>query len=110
MYEYRARIERCVDGDTVDASLDLGFGVCVDERCRLLGIDTPERGQPGFNEATAYLEQLLEGAKVEGFVLCRTVKDKKGKYGRYLIELFDTEGQSINQRMVKDGFARAYPG
>lgn len=110
MYEYRARIERCVDGDTVDASLDLGFGVCVDERCRLLGIDTPERGQPGFNEATAYLEQLLEDAKVDGFVLCRTVKDKKGKYGRYLIEFFDREGQSINQRMVKDGFARAYPG
>ena len=108
MYEYRARIERCVDGDTVDASIDLGFGVWVDERCRLIGIDTPERGKPGFDEATEYLRGLLNAAKQDGLVACKTIKDNRGKFGRYLIEFFDQRGNSINEQMVKSGHAKRY--
>ena len=42
MYEYNAIVERVVDGDTVDLRIDLGFSVWISERCRLIGIDTPE--------------------------------------------------------------------
>ena len=42
MYEYGAKVSKVVDGDTVDLDIDLGFGIWIKERCRLLGIDTPE--------------------------------------------------------------------
>ena len=43
MYEYRCKVLRVIDGDTVDVDIDLGFGVCLkDERVRMMGIDTPE--------------------------------------------------------------------
>ena len=48
MYEYRAKLIKCVDGDTADFLVDLGFKVFKEIRTRFLGVDTPERGQPDF--------------------------------------------------------------
>lgn len=45
MYEYKAKLVRCVDGDTVDFDIDLGFAVFVRVRTRLVDVDTPERGE-----------------------------------------------------------------
>ena len=53
MYEYRAKIKRVVDGDTVDFIVDLGFSVHITIRTRLLGVDTPERGHEDWAKATS---------------------------------------------------------
>ena len=52
MYNYRAKLIRCVDGDTADLEIDLGFYVFTKVRCRLHGVNTPERGKPDFKKAT----------------------------------------------------------
>ena len=94
MYEYRARVKRVVDGDTVDFVVDLGFSVHITIRTRLLGVDTPERGHPDWKKATAECARLLsvaadvkgsECANAEHWVTIRT--SKTGKYGRWLVEI-----------------------
>jgi micrococcal nuclease len=94
MYEYRAKLKRVVDGDTVDFVVDLGFHVHTTIRTRLLGVDTPERGHPDWKKATAECARLIsvvadvEGAEVghpEHYLTIRT--HKQGKYGRWLVEI-----------------------
>ena len=88
MYEYRCKIRRVVDGDTVDVDIDLGFGMWIhNERIRLYGVDTPE-------SRTRDLEEKKYGLLAKSFVLSYlpegsyqtlvTVKDKAGKFGRVL--------------------------
>jgi micrococcal nuclease len=86
MYEYRARLIRCVDGDTADFEVDLGFKVFVKVRTRLLGVNTPERGKVDYLKATLMLESLIEGkADPSGYITIKT--HKTGKYGRWLVEI-----------------------
>ena len=86
VYDYRAKLIRAVDGDTIDCEVDLGFTVFVRIRFRLAGVDTPERGQPGFHEATDELVGLLEGVSDdEGWFTVRSTKT--GKYGRWLCDI-----------------------
>ena len=59
MYEYRAKVDRVVDGDTVDFIVDLGFKISFKIRTRLAGVNTPERGRADFKKATVMLENLL---------------------------------------------------
>jgi len=123
MYEYKARVLRVVDGDTVDLDIDLGCSVHVHERCRLYGINAPETHgvkkdsdeyRKGM-EATEFLRNMIEGKEI----LIRTHKDKRGKYGRYLVEIFayavtdDGFGPifpSVNAEMVEAGHAAPYFG
>ena len=86
MYTYKAKVIRCVDGDTVDLEVDLGFKVFMHIRGRLVAVDTPERGHADFKKATLMLENLLMAqADEEGLV---TIKTKKtGKYGRWLVSI-----------------------
>ena len=65
MYEYRAKLIKCVDGDTADFLVDLGFKVFKEIRTRFLGVDTPERGHADFNIAKNKLQLLLENQKDE---------------------------------------------
>jgi len=86
MYNYNAKVVRCVDGDTVDFEVDLGFKIFVSIRTRLIGVDTPERGQDDYKKATMMLENLLLAQTNEdGNVVIQT--EKTGKYGRYLVEI-----------------------
>ena len=86
LYTYRAKLVRCVDGDTADFEVDLGFRLFARIRTRLLGVDTPERGKENFREATAMLGELIANEEDEdGFVLIKT--SKTGKYGRWLVEI-----------------------
>ncbi len=86
MYNYRAKVIRCVDGDTVDFDVDLGFKIFARIRTRLIGVDTPERGQAEYKSATLWLEELLKGQEdEEGYVLIETTKT--GKYGRWLVNI-----------------------
>ena len=89
---------RVVDGDTVHLGLVMDVGV------RLWGIDTPERGQPGFKEATEKLKSLLSKSKY-----IRVEWRGRGKYGRQLGVLYhDEDGPSANQILVNEGYAKEY--
>lgn len=82
-YSYKVTPVRVVDGDTVDVMVDYGFNLQQLQRIRLLGVDTPERGEPDFAVATKRLQHLLgKAADAEGQV--KLVSHKTGKYGRWL--------------------------
>lgn len=86
MYTYRAKLVRCIDGDTAIFDVDLGFKVSIRIRGRLLKVDTPNRGKPDYEVATAALENLLELAKDDkGYVTIMT--SKTGMYGRWLVDI-----------------------
>lgn len=104
MYEYKAVIDNVVDGDTIDATLDLGFKAYVRQRMRLAHIDTPERGKPGFAEATQALRDM---------VLNKTVvihSTKTSKWGYYLATVRLDDGTDVGQKMVERGLAKPYEG
>jgi len=103
MYQYKAKVLNVVDGDTIDVSIDLGLQIHSIQRIRLYGIDTPERGQPGFSEATDRLKQLILNKNV----LIKTYKISK--YGQYLGEIMFDE-MNINQMMITEGHAKKYFG
>ena len=112
MYEYKCKMVRVVDGDTVDVDIDLGFGVWLrDQRIRLYGIDTPESRTSDPSEklygkaATEFLKKWLDG----GDVTIKTHKDERGKFGRILGELwvFDT---NVNRKMIEEHHAVEYHG
>ena len=111
MYEYNATITRVVDGDTVDVVIDLGLGTSKLERLRLFGINAPETRGEERDVGLAAKQWLEAQLDMIGFkVVIRTHKDKKGKFGRYLADIFapvQVHGESINQRMVRAGHAKA---
>lgn len=109
IFTYRATILKVVDGDTIDAFVDLGFGIFRKERFRLNRIDAYEKTlRSGVTE-----EQKLKG--IEGLyflkenvevknVTIKTYKDSTDKYGRYLADVF-VDGVCINDLMVEKGCA-----
>ena len=117
MYEYRCKVVKIVDGDTVDVYIDLGFGVWLKkERIRMFGIDTPESRTRDLDEkkyglmAKDYITKLLDD---EGGIVLKTRKDAEGKYGRILGELWrttDFADTSINDLMIKNHHAVSYHG
>jgi len=108
LYTYRAIITSVYDGDTVTADIDLGMKIWLrGERLRLWGIDTPELNR-GANRALAreardFLRELILGRRV----IIKTIKDRKGKYGRYLAIIYKGE-ININELMVSKSYARRY--
>jgi micrococcal nuclease len=117
MYEYRCKVVKIVDGDTVDVDIDLGFGVWLKkERIRMFGIDTPESRTRDLDEkkyglmAKEFITKLLDD---EGGIVLKTRKDAEGKYGRILGELWrttDFADKSINQIMIEKHHAVSYHG
>ena len=86
MYEYRAKLNRIVDGDTVDFDVELGFGVSIAIGTRLVGVNTPERGKANYKEAGQMLKSLIDkNMDEDGYNIIRT--QKTGKYGRWLAEI-----------------------
>ncbi len=87
MYKYKAKLIRVVDGDTIDAEIDLGFKIYIKERIRLAGIDTPESRTRNLKEkswgkaATRRVIELLD--VVDGEFLLATELQKKGKLGEF---------------------------
>jgi len=113
MYEYKiASVEKVVDGDTVDCTLDLGFGMFCKQRIRLYGIDAPETHSKNLKEKSMgkeskeFLESWLE--KNKNNLVIKTFKDDK--YGRLLGVIRESTGEVINDRMVKLGYAWSYDG
>lgn len=81
--EHRGKVTRVVDGDTLDIEVDLSFRITTHQRFRLQYIDTPERGDKKFKEATELLERLIEEQTTDGYFYFDSVKT--GKYGRWLL-------------------------
>ena len=117
MYTYKIKLDRVIDGDTIDALIDLGFDVSIKKRIRFLGINTPESRTRDLEEkakglaAKDRVKQLLDG--------CDNITLKShgvGKYGRCLGELFIdmVDGkecltlESINKLLIKEGHAVEY--
>ena len=113
MYEYGCKVERVVDGDTVDVTLDLGFDILYMSRVRLYGIYTPESRTRNLDEkargklAKSFLEDAINNGKK--VVIQTKLKDSRGKFGRVLGDIV-VDGININQSMVDNFHAAAYFG
>jgi micrococcal nuclease len=114
MYEYRVKIVRVVDGDTVDVDIDLGFGIWIHkERVRIMGIDTPESRTRDAVEklfglaAKKRLEELLGE-----YSILRTIKPGKNddKFGRILGDFIDDAGRFVTKIMMEEGHCVPYHG
>jgi len=107
MYQYAATVERVVDGDTLDVSIDLGFGIAVKQRLRLANINAPEMSTPEGVASQAWLSSILT---VGTRVLVETkkapgAKDKRDLYGRYVATVTTESGAVVNQMAVDTGHA-----
>ena len=116
MYEYRAKIVRIIDGDTVDVDIDLGFGIWMkNERVRIMGIDTPEsrtrdKVEKKFGLASkAKLKSLLGNSTVLKTQINKKGEDMKGKFGRILGD-FTSDGKKVSKILCEEGFAVPYFG
>jgi len=115
-YIYRIReIHKVVDGDTIDADIDLGFDISLTKRIRLAGVDTPESRTADANEkkygleSKEWLKKRCENAKD---ILIKTeLPDSTEKYGRIIGHLFiNGEETSLNNQMIVEGYAWNYDG
>jgi len=119
-YNFRVvKINRVVDGDTIDVTIDLGFDLSKKERVRVAGVDTPEKRTRDLEEkklgkdATNWLKEKLEGAiSGDDDLIIRTeLVGGVGKYGRLLGWLYIGDGDlSLNEEMIQEGYAWAYDG
>lgn len=115
-----SKVDRVVDGDTIDVTIELGFDLSIKQRVRVAGVDTPEKRTRNLVEkklgkdATYWLEDKLDDAFNDGFGLTiRTELDKgaTGKYGRLLGWIYvGSEVRSLNEQMVEEGYAWEYDG
>ena len=119
-YNFRVvSIDKVVDGDTIDVTIDLGFDLSKKERVRVAGVDTPEKRTRNLEEkalgldATAWIKDHLEGA-IDGdddLVIRTELVGGVGKYGRLLGWLYIGDSNvSLNEQMITEGYAWAYDG
>ena len=119
-YNFRVtEINRVVDGDTIDVTIDLGFDLYKKERVRIAGVDTPEKRTRDLEEkalgidATNWMKEQLEDAiNGESELTIRTeLKGGMGKYGRLLGWLYVGDADiSLNEAMIIAGYAWSYDG
>jgi len=119
-YNFRVtEINKVLDGDTIDVTIDLGFELYKKERVRVAGVDTPEKRTRNLEEkelgidATNWLKEKLEGA-INGdddLVIRTELEGGVGKYGRLLGWLYIGDGNvSLNEEMIGEGYAWPYDG
>ena len=119
-YNFRClEINRVLDGDTIDVTIDLGFDLYKKERVRVAGVDTPEKRTRDLEEkelgidATNWLKEKLEGAICgdDDLVIRTELVGGVGKYGRLLGWLYvGDEAISLNEQMIEEGYAWPYDG
>lgn len=115
MFQYRAKLMRVVDGDTIDVDIDLGLEMHVQTRLRLAGLNAPERGTLEGDAATAFVRSWMDG--VDSDLLIMTQKDRREKFGRYLVtvlpfqDAYTTIGlQSLNSALLAADLAKPWDG
>jgi len=119
-YNFRVvEINRVLDGDTIDVTIDLGFDLYKKERVRVAGVDTPEKRTKNLEEralgidATNWLKEKLEStiAGDDELTVRTELVGGVGKYGRLLGWLYIGDGDvSLNEQMIEEGYAWAYDG
>ena len=119
-YNFRVvEINRVLDGDTIDVTIDLGFDLFKKERVRVAGVDTPEKRTRDLEEkelgidATNWLKEKLDGAIAgdDDLVIRTELVGGMGKYGRLLGWLYIGDATlSLNELMIDEGYAWAYDG
>ena len=119
-YNFRViKIDKVLDGNTIDVTIDLGFDLFKKERVRIAGVDTPEKRTRNLEEkalgldATDWLKDKLEGA-ISGdddLVIRTELVGGVGKYGRLLGWCYIGDSTvSLNEQMIEEGYAHAYDG
>ena len=119
-YNFRVvKIDKVVDGDTIDVTIDLGFDLYKKERVRIAGVDTPEKRTRDLEEkalgldATYWMKKQLEDtiAGDEELIIRTELKGGTGKYGRLLGWLYVGDATvSLNEQMITEGYAWSYDG
>ena len=113
------KIDKVLDGDTIDVTIDLGFDLYKKERVRVAGVDTPEKRTRNLEEkelgidATNWLKKELEDvlAGDDELIVRTELHGGVGKYGRLLGWLYVGDEQvSLNEQMITQGYAHAYDG
>lgn len=97
-YIYRALLLRTIDGDTIVADIDLGFRIMVSTHLRIRGVNTPERGQPGFVEATEFTRSHLAGSSF----MVQTSKDQQ-TFARWVADVYLFTGESLAELLIANG-------
>jgi micrococcal nuclease len=116
MYQYKAKILKVLDGDTVDIDLDLGFNIVLsNQRVRMAGIDTPESRTVDKEEkirGNLSKKKLAEKLPVGSYVTIETQKSDNNddKFGRILAIFVLEDGTSLNQWMIDNNYAVLYQG
>lgn len=107
-YQYKGRIDRVVDGDTVDAYLDMGFNVYTKQRLRIDSFDAPESWRPKTEAEKVHGEAAKERAKelLEGFELIFTTSKAVGIYGRFGASITLPDGRKFSEVMISEGFQK----
>jgi micrococcal nuclease len=113
-YIYRVKqVLKVVDGDTIDADIDLGFDISLTKRVRLSGVDTPESRTTDLKEKALglevkeWLKKNLDGKK--NILIKTELPDSTEKYGRILGRLY-VDDVCLNDRMIDEGYAWEYSG
>ena len=119
-YNFRViKVDKVLDGDTIDVTIDLGFDLYKKERVRIAGVDTPEKRTRNLEEkelgidATNWLKKELEDvlAGDDELIVRTELHGGVGKYGRLLGWLYvGDETVSLNEQMITQGYAHAYDG
>jgi micrococcal nuclease len=115
-YIYRIKqITKVIDGDTIDADIDLGFDISLSKRIRLAAVDTPESRTADANEkkygleSKEWLKHKVENAK--NILIKTELPDSTEKYGRIIGHLFINDQEtSLNDQMIVEGYAWEYDG
>ena len=126
MFEYKAIVKKVYDGDTITVDIDLGFNIWQkNQKIRLADINAPEIRGEEREQGLISRDKLREWLPLGKIIRLVTLKDRKGKYGRYIGYVFpygddenfrhikeivrnNTEMLSYNQRMIQEGFAKPY--
>jgi micrococcal nuclease len=114
MHEYKAKVVKIIDGDTIDVDIDVGFSIIIaKQRIRLYGIDTPEsrtrdKEEKFYGKLAAQF--LKDRCKKGSYITLRTYLDKRGKFGRILGEIIALDGTNLNKQMIKEHLAVEYFG
>lgn len=112
MYEYKVKeIIKIYDADTITVTVDLGFNVTVTETFRLWGINAPEMRGDEKEQGTISRDwlrgKMYLAYETDKDIILKTRKDSKGKYGRWLAEVY-IDGININEQLITEGLAVEY--
>ncbi|MFZ5800433.1 MAG: thermonuclease family protein, partial [Candidatus Omnitrophota bacterium] len=116
LFTYKARIEKIIDADTFTVLIDLGFGLSIQQKLRLRGIDSPEMDAEEGKRATRFVQARISRLD---FIVVKTHKDSTDKYDRYLADIFylkdekdpakvAAQGNYLNQELLNERLACVY--